>query len=157
KIPRFTFEKFPQGQDVLGTQMKSVGEAMAIGRTFQESLQKAIRSLEVDRYGFEPEAAGDLSRGELEQKLSVPNARRLWYLGDAVRRGMTTAELFQLTRIDPWFLENVRRIIAEERAIAAEPSPLDAERLARWKRMGFADRRIAALRGDTENGIRAQR
>src|SRR5438093_6092143 len=100
KIPRFTFEKFKQAQDVLGTQMKSVGEAMAIGRTFQESLQKAIRSLEVDRYGFEPEAGGDLSRVELEQALRVPNARRLWYLGDAVRRGMTTAELFQLTKID---------------------------------------------------------
>src|SRR5438093_3209713 len=100
KIPRFTFEKFRQAQDVLGTQMKSVGEAMAIGRTFQESLQKAIRSLEVDRYGFEPEAGGDLSRVELEQALRVPNARRLWYLGDAVRRGMTTAELFQLTKID---------------------------------------------------------
>ncbi len=157
KIPRFTFEKFRQAQDVLGTQMKSVGEAMAIGRTFQESLQKAIRSLEVDRYGFEPEAADDLSRAELEQKLSVPNARRLWYLGDALRRGMTTAELFELTKIDPWFLENVRRIIAEERAIAAAPSPLDAERLARWKRMGFADRAIAALRNDTEHEIRARR
>ena len=157
KIPRFTFEKFRQAQDVLGTQMKSVGEAMAIGRTFQESLQKAIRSLEVDRYGFEPEAADDLSRGALEEKLRVPNARRLWYLGDAVRRGMTTAELFALTKIDPWFLENVRRIIAEERTIAAERSPLDAEKLARWKHMGFADRRIAALRDETEQEIRARR
>lgn len=157
KIPRFTFEKFRQAQDVLGTQMKSVGEAMAIGRTFQESLQKAIRSLEVDRYGFEPEAADDLSRTALEQKLRVPNARRLWYLGDAIRRGMTTAELFSLTKIDPWFLENVRRIIAEERTIAAERSPLDAEKLARWKHMGFADRRIAALRGETEQEVRARR
>jgi carbamoyl-phosphate synthase large subunit len=157
KIPRFTFEKFRQAQDVLGTQMKSVGEAMAIGRTFQESLQKAIRSLEVDRYGLEPEAANEISRAELEQKLRVPNARRLWYLGDAFRRGMTTDELFQLTKIDRWFLENVRRIVAEERAITAAPSPLDAERLARWKRMGFADRAIAALRDDTESAIRAQR
>src|SRR5213075_1628332 len=98
KIPRFAFEKFPGAEHTLTTSMKSVGEAMAIGRTFQESLQKAIRSLEVDRYGFEPEAGGDLSRVELEQALRVPNARRLWYLGDAVRRGMTTAELFQLTK-----------------------------------------------------------
>jgi carbamoyl-phosphate synthase large subunit len=157
KIPRFTFEKFRQAKDVLGTQMKSVGEAMAIGRTFQESLQKAIRSLEVDRYGFEPEVAGDVSRAELEEKLRVPNARRLWYLGDAIRRGMTMAELFQLTQIDPWFLENVRRIIVEERAIAAAPSPLDPATLARWKSMGFADRRIGALRGETEGEIRTRR
>ncbi|HUE38615.1 MAG TPA: carbamoyl-phosphate synthase large subunit, partial [Candidatus Binatia bacterium] len=156
KIPRFTFEKFRQAKDVLGTQMKSVGEAMAIGRTFQESLQKAIRSLEVDRSGFEPEAPERMSRAELEEKLRVPNARRLWYLGDAYRRGLTSAEIFALTKIDPWFLENVRRIIAEEQAITTRPE-IDAETLAGWKRMGFADRRIAELRGEKEHSVRARR
>jgi carbamoyl-phosphate synthase large subunit len=156
KIPRFTFEKFRQAKDVLGTQMKSVGEAMAIGRTFQESLQKAIRSLEVDRAGFEPEAPETMSRGELEEKLRVPNARRLWYLGDAYRRGMTSEEIFALSKIDPWFLENVRRIIAEERAIAA-PGALDAAALARWKRMGFSDKRLAELRGEKESDVRWRR
>jgi carbamoyl-phosphate synthase large subunit len=156
KIPRFTFEKFRQAKDVLGTQMKSVGEAMAIGRTFQESLQKAIRSLEVDRAGFEPEAPETMSRAELEQKLRVPNARRLWYLGDAYRRGMSSEEIFRLSKIDPWFLENVRRIIAEEKAVAA-PGALDVAILARWKRMGFADRRIADLRGEKESDVRRRR
>jgi carbamoyl-phosphate synthase large subunit len=156
KIPRFTFEKFRQAKDVLGTQMKSVGEAMAIGRTFQESLQKAIRSLEVDRAGFEPEAPETMSRGELEEKLRVPNARRLWYLGDAYRRGMTSEQIFALSKIDPWFLENVRRTIVEERTIAA-PGALDAATLARWKRMGFSDKRIADLRGEKESDMRRRR
>jgi carbamoyl-phosphate synthase large subunit len=157
KIPRFTFEKFRQAKDLLGTQMKSVGEAMAIGRTFQESLQKAIRSLEVDRYGFEPEAGEEMSRADLEQKLRLPNAKRLWYLGDAFRRGLTPDEIFALTKIDPWFLENVRRIIAEEKRIGEAEAPLDADDLARWKRMGFADRRIAMLTGETEHAVRARR
>src|SRR5882724_1868755 len=157
KIPKWQFEKFRQAKDLLGTQMKSVGEAMAIGRTFQESLQKAIRSLEVDRSGFEPEGGEEMSRADLEQKLRLPNARRLWYLGDAFRRGLTIDEIFALTKIDPWFLENVRRIIAEEKAIAEAPAPLDAESLARWKRMGFADRRIASLRGETEKAVRVRR
>jgi carbamoyl-phosphate synthase large subunit len=157
KIPRFTFEKFREATDTLGPQMKSVGEAMAIGRTFQESLQKAIRSLEVDRYGFEPEAPPRLSRAELEEKLRVPNARRLWYLGDAYRRGMTTEEIFAASRIDRWFLENVRRIVEEESRISAEPAALDEESLRRWKSMGFSDRRLAELRGTTEEKIRALR
>ena len=97
-----------------------------------------------------------MSRAELEDKLRVPNARRLWFLGDAYRRGLTSAEIFELTKIDPWFLENVRRIIAEEHAIATRPG-LDAETLRRWKRMGFSDRRIARLRGEKEHSIRARR
>jgi carbamoyl-phosphate synthase large subunit len=157
KIPRFTFEKFRQATDTLGPQMKSVGEAMAIGRTFRESLQKAMRSLEVDRYGFEPEAPTALSRADLEQKLRVPNARRLWYLGDAYRRGMTTEEIFAASRVDRWFLENVRRIIDEERRISAETAPLGEENLRRWKRMGFSDRRLAELRETTETEIRSLR
>src|SRR4026208_982407 len=117
KIPRFTFEKFPQASDALGPQMKSVGEAMAIGRTFQEALQKAMRSLETGSFGFEPKV--DLSAekrpGSLEivrGKLKEPNAQRLWYLGDAYRLGMSVDEIYQLSSIDPWFLEKIREIVA---------------------------------------------
>src|SRR5438046_603152 len=111
KIPRFTFEKFPQATDVLGPQMKSVGEAMAIGRTFKESLQKAMRSLEIGSHGFEPR------EGDVRERLRVPNADRLWYLGEAFRRGMTVAEVAALTAIDPWFLRHIDEIIAEERTL----------------------------------------
>src|SRR5512132_1476146 len=110
KVPRFTFEKFPQAKDLLTPQMKSVGEAMAIGRTFKESLQKAMRSLETGSFGFEPKA--DMSEANREESLKIvreklkqPNAQRLWYLGDAYRLGMTTDEIYQLSAIDPWFLE----------------------------------------------------
>src|SRR6266576_184475 len=113
KVPRFTFEKFPQATDDLGPQMKSVGEAMAIGRTFKESLQKAMRSLEIGSSGFEPRA------GEVRERLRVPNADRLWYIGEAFRRGMTVDEVAGLTAIDPWFLRHIDEIIAEERALAA--------------------------------------
>jgi carbamoyl-phosphate synthase large subunit len=158
KIPRFTFEKFRQAKDVLGPQMKSVGEAMAIGRTFQESLQKAIRSLELDRYGLEPATPEPPSLEEVEQRLRIPNAQRLWYLGDAFRLGMTVDRVAELTGIDPWFLENVRRIVEEEGRIAdSRGEPLDEPRLRRWKRMGFSDRRIAVLRGETEGEVRARR
>ena len=124
KIPRFTFEKFRQTKDLLGPQMKSVGEAMAIGRTFKESLQKAIRSLEVDRYGLESALREGMSRAELEERLQVPNAQRLWFLADAMRAGMTTEALYELTRIDPWFLENVRQIVDAEGEIAKSRGPL---------------------------------
>src|SRR5262249_59554017 len=102
KIPRFTFEKFPQAADVLGPQMKSVGEAMAIGRTFKESLQKAIRSLEIGSMGFEPRPAA--SDDEVRDRLRVPNADRLWMIGEAFRRGMDLGVVAGLTAIDPWFL-----------------------------------------------------
>ncbi len=157
KIPRFTFEKFSQTHDRLGPQMKSVGEAMAIGRTFKESLQKAIRSLEVDRYGFEPVSRERPSREEIDARLKEPNAQRLWYLAEALRAGRTVGEIVSLTRIDPWFLENVRQIVDEERKISERTSPLDEPSLRRWKRMGFSDRRLAALRGSTEAEIRARR
>src|ERR671922_2902321 len=124
KIPRFTFEKFPQAKDLLTPQMKSVGEAMAIGRTFKESLQKAMRSLETGSFGFEPKLAfSDADREEslkiVGEKIRQPNAQRLWYLGDAYRLGMTTDEIYQLSAIDPWFLEKVREIIAGDGEIAA--------------------------------------
>ena len=157
KIPRFTFEKFRQTKDLLGPQMKSVGEAMAIGRTFKESLQKAIRSLEVDRYGLESALREGMSRAELEERLQVPNAQRLWFLADAMRAGMTTEALYELTRIDPWFLENVRQIVDAEGEIAKSRGPLELESLRSWKRMGFSDRRVASLRGETEAEIRERR
>src|SRR5580765_3857151 len=158
KIPRFTFEKFPQAKDILTPQMKSVGEAMAIGRTFKESLQKAMRSLETGSFGFESKV--DLSNASREEslrivheKLKQPNAQRLWYLGDGYRLGMTTDEIFQLSAIDPWFLEKIREIIATENEIASgtgSPAQLDAGMLRRWKQMGFADARIAKLVGAGE-------
>src|SRR5689334_19290751 len=129
KVPRFTFEKFPQAKDVLTPQMKSVGEAMAIGRTFKESLQKAMRSLETGSFGFEPKVdLADAARPEalaiVREKLKQPNAQRLWYLGDAYRLGMTTDEIFQLSAIDPWFLEKIREIIATENDITRGPGLL---------------------------------
>ncbi len=150
KIPRFTFEKFPQATDDLGPQMKSVGEAMAIGRTFKESLQKAMRSLEIGSFGFEPR------EGEVRERLRVPNADRLWYLGEAFRRGMTVDEVAGLTAIDPWFLRHIDEIVAEERALAANRA-LAPERLRALKQQGFADVRLAALAGTTEDAVRAQR
>src|SRR5437773_544842 len=149
-IPRFTFEKFPQATDVLGPQMKSVGEAMAIGRTFKESLQKAMRSLEIGSHGFEPR------EGEVRERLRVPNAERLWYLGEAFRRGMTVEDVAALTAIDPWFLRHIDELIAEERALAAAKA-LAPERLRALKQQGFADVRLAALVGTTEDAVRARR
>ncbi|MEK7741664.1 MAG: carbamoyl-phosphate synthase large subunit, partial [Nitrospirota bacterium] len=108
KVPRFAFEKFPAADPTLTTQMKSVGEVMSIGRTFKESLQKAIRSLEIDSYGFEEI---DISTAELKAKLKIPNADRLWYIAQAMRNGMSVNEIYELTWIDPWFLNNIRQIV----------------------------------------------
>ena len=163
KIPRFTFEKFPQAKDLLTPQMKSVGEAMAIGRTFKESLQKAMRSLETGSFGFEPkvdfsEPARQESLKLVQQKLKQPNAQRLWYIGDAYRLGMSTDEIYQLSAIDPWFLEKICEIIAAEKEIAGNsPAQLDAARWRQWKRMGFADARLGKLAGASEGEIRAAR
>jgi carbamoyl-phosphate synthase large subunit len=115
KIPRFTFEKFPQTDSSLTTQMKSVGEVMAIGRTFKESLQKAIRSLEIDSSGFEPRSA---DTGLVSDKLRTPNADRLWYIADAFRCGMGIEEIFGLTYIDRWFSEY--RAIVQRETVRAE-------------------------------------
>ena len=124
KIPRFTFEKFPAADAVLTTQMKSVGEVMAIGRTFKESFQKALRSLEIGSCGLESrlfdiaaETRRALTSKEqqlIQEKLRTPNWERLWYIGDALRSGMTVDELHDLTAIDPWFLHNIRQIIEME-------------------------------------------
>lgn len=119
KIPRFTFEKFPGAQDVLGTQMKSVGETMAIGRTFKESLQKALRSLETGHYGLDARLSRRPleSREDLLGKLSIPHAERIFSIARAYRLGITTEEIYQHTRIDPWFLEPLRELVEMEEAL----------------------------------------
>jgi carbamoyl-phosphate synthase large subunit len=153
KIPRFTFEKFAQTPDFLTTQMKSVGEAMAIGRTFKESLQKALRSLEIDSYGFDDKGRGVRCTGKaLDDKLRIPNARRIWYIADAFRQGYTIEQIFALSKIDPWFLENIRQIIATEATVSLAP-----EALRRAKQMGFSDVRLATLLERSEEEVRQAR
>jgi carbamoyl-phosphate synthase large subunit len=161
KVPRFTFEKFPDADPQLTTQMKSVGEVMAIGRTFQESLQKALRGLETGADGlnerFEREF-NEAGRAELEQELAVPGANRLWYLADAFRHGMSLEEVHQLSRVDPWFLAQIRDLIEEEGRLADEgPSALSPERLYHLKRKGFSDSRLGKLAGLAEQDVRQRR
>jgi carbamoyl-phosphate synthase large subunit len=159
KIPRFTFEKFPETPAVLTTQMKSVGEVMAMGRTFRESLQKAMRSLETGRSGFDvlrPVPDGEEATQALVHDLRVPNPDRLWAIGDAFRAGMGVAEIHEATGVDPWFLHHIQQIITLEGAIAVADTP-DAATMRLWKREGFADARIAALRGVKEAAIRELR
>jgi carbamoyl-phosphate synthase large subunit len=162
KFPRFTFEKFPKADATLTTQMKSVGEAMAIGRTFQESFQKALRSLEIGSYGFEPKLDPtldrDAARKKLMQEMRVPGVERVWYIADAFRFGMTLNEIFGVTHIDPWFLAQIEELIAMEGEIAKyKKKPPSAGRLRQWKRKGFSDRRIAQLMGSTEDKVRRLR
>jgi carbamoyl-phosphate synthase large subunit len=154
KFPRWAFEKFPEADTTLTTQMKSVGEAMAIGRTFKEALQKSIRSLEQDRWGLT--LGRPLGDDELRTLLRVPNPDRLFAIGDALRTGMSTAEIHALTKIDPWFLENLKEIVDFEAEIT-RGARKDPRVLRRAKQMGFADRRIAQLTGLVESEIRALR
>jgi carbamoyl-phosphate synthase large subunit len=158
KIPRFTFEKFRGAADELGPQMKSVGEVMAIGRTFKESLQKALRSLEIGSYGLETRIkrlSREAALNDISGHLTQPNSARIYYLADAVRAGMPIAEIYRLTKIDPWFLDAIDEIVAAERRITAEP--LSPEWLATIKAMGFSDRRIAELKGTSEQAIAHRR
>ncbi len=167
KIPRFTFEKFPQADASLTTQMKSVGEAMAIGRTFKESLQKAMRSMEVDAYGFErqlpAEAYLDTVISDdiidlLEERLRIPGPERLWYVGDALRLGFDIERIYEMTGIDPWFLNNIREIVELEGKFSGLPfNELDESDLRRAKEMGFADKYLAVLFNCTEDFVREQR
>jgi carbamoyl-phosphate synthase large subunit len=154
KMPRFAFEKFPEDDRVLTTQMKSVGEAMSIGRTFKESLQKAIRSLEEDRYGLEVE---EHEPDELRALLKTPNPLRLWYVAQALREGMEVEEVQDLTAIDPWFLNNVKQIVELEARIKAASPQMDEMLLVEAKEYGFSDMRIANLTGRTEADIRKRR
>ncbi|MGD8265301.1 MAG: carbamoyl-phosphate synthase large subunit, partial [Chromatiales bacterium] len=163
KVPRFAFEKFPKANDRLTTQMKSVGEVMAIGRTFQESLQKALRGLETDRCGFDeifedfdPGKKEDLNR--LRNELRQPGPDRLWYVGEAFRHGMSMDDVHQVTMIDPWFLVQIEDIIKTESDIAE--TQLDAvtrDQMLGWKRKGFSDERMAAVMGIAESEVRKQR
>ena len=174
KIPRFAFEKFPQADATLTTQMKSVGEAMAIGRTFKESLHKAMRSLEIGSYGFESRVRGQESGVKIIEKLRIPNWERLWYVGDALRVGMTVDEIFDLTKIDKWFLNNIREIVEFENELkslgvkektvmeskqkllnSSTPQLLNSLREA--KELGFSDGHIAKLLGVNEAEIRKAR
>jgi len=161
KIPRFTFEKFPQANKKLTTQMKSVGEVMAIGRTFQESLQKALRGLETGTDGFNEmltDLASDESRDRLRNELHYPGPDRLWYVADAFRSGLDIEDIFALTKIDRWFLAQIEEIIAEERCVKQEGvEALDKARLFNLKRIGFADSRLATLLNVEESEIRALR
>jgi carbamoyl-phosphate synthase large subunit len=155
KFPRWAFEKFPEADQTLTTQMKSVGEVMAIGRTFKEALQKAVRSLEQDRGGLlldRPPADLD----ELRQKIRIPNADRCFAIGEAYRRGLGTREIHQLSAIDPWFLDNIRQIVEYESVIAAAGLG-DAAVLRRAKQMGFSDQRIGQLTSATEGEVRHAR
>ncbi len=160
KIPRFTFEKFPQAPDRLTTQMKSVGEVMAIGRTFQESIQKALRGLEIGICGFDPvldQEASD-SNEKLLYELQNAGADRIRYVADAFRRNMPVDQVYQLTGIDPWFLVQIEDIVKEELALAKVTlSHLDRNYLFRLKRKGFSDMRLAKVLGVTEAAVRELR
>ncbi len=160
KLPRFAFEKFPKADATLTTQMKSVGEAMAIGRTFREALGKALRSLENDRAGLVPLAArGALSeaeRADLAQRLRTPTADRIWQLGDASRGGFGVDELHALTGIDRWFLREIEAVVRLE-ADVASAGELDADLLRRAKEDGLSDRRLAELTRASEGAIRERR
>jgi carbamoyl-phosphate synthase large subunit len=159
KVPRFTFEKFPGVDNRLTTQMKSVGEVMAIGRTFKESLQKAIRSLEIGHAGFESPAVAEGPEGAaaLWQQIDVPRPGRLWALAELLRRGASLEELHARSHIDPWFLENIREIVELERGLAAAPAEERRGWLRRAKQAGFSDRRLAALWNLPEDDVRALR
>ncbi len=155
KIPRFAFEKFPQADDRLTTQMKSVGEVMAIGRTFQESLQKALRGLEVGVDGFDPKTT---DREEIEAELMSPGPERIWYVGDAFRVGMSLAEIHAVSKIDPWFLDQIQVLIELETSLAGRAlADIDREELRLLKRAGFADRRLARLLSTDQHAVRARR
>jgi len=161
KIPRFTFEKFPQADQTLTTQMKSVGEVMAIGRTFKESLLKAVRSLEIGRYGLQPmlsEAQRRTSEGHetIQRMLRWPNWERLWYIAEAFRAGFDVETIHALSHIDPWFLSNIQEIVEFEERIG-EGQVGGVELLREAKELGYADRYLATLLGQGERAIRAQR
>ncbi|MBF0506068.1 MAG: carbamoyl-phosphate synthase large subunit [Nitrospirae bacterium] len=151
KIPRFTFEKFPEADGTLTTQMKSVGEVMSIGRTFKESLQKGLRSLETGSAGLEPV---DNTIEEIRAKLKTPNADRIWYITQALRQGISIEEVYALTAVDPWFLHNIRQIIEMEERIRTQGDTGLLPLLREAKEYGFSDKRIAALTGKTEKNIR---
>jgi len=155
KVPRFAFEKFPLANDRLTTQMKSVGEVMAIGRTFQESFQKALRGLEIGVDGLNQKTR---DRETLERELGDPGPERIWYVGDAFESGFTLEEVHRLTRIDPWFLEQIKEIVDLEMELDDRRlEEIEAARLLQLKRKGFSDRRLAYLFNTDEKAVRERR
>ncbi|MCW5585823.1 MAG: carbamoyl-phosphate synthase large subunit, partial [Chromatiales bacterium] len=160
KVPRFAFEKFPQADHRLTTQMKSVGEVMAIGRTFQESLQKALRGLETGKAGLDPatDLAADGARDLVISEIRQPSAERLWFVADAFRLGLTLDEVFDHTKIDRWFLVQIQDLVREEARVSEQGLvALDVDRVRELKRKGFADKRIADLLGVREAQMRQHR
>ncbi len=168
KIPRWAFEKFPGADPQLMTQMKSVGEAMAIGRTFKESLQKAIRSLEIGRFGLGGDGQGihydQLPAEQLRELLSIPHPDRLFQLRSAMRKGLSLEELYELTRIDPWFLQHMKEIVQMQDELvklrqrpANQPVAITSEHMRQMKCAGFSDRQIAVLTESDEESIRQMR
>ncbi len=155
KVPRFAFEKFPLADSHLTTQMKSVGEVMAMGRTFQESFQKALRGLEVGVDGMNQKT---VDRERIEEELGEPGPERIWYVGDAFAQGFTVDEVHQLTKIDPWFLVQIKDIVDIELELDKRTlADLDADTLRGLKRKGFSDRRLAYLLDTTEGEVRKLR
>lgn len=155
KIPRFAFEKFPQADSHLTTQMKSVGEVMAIGRTFQESFQKALRGLEVGVDGMNEKTT---DRETIEEELGEPGPERIWYVGDAFAQGFSLEEVHALTHIDPWFLAQIKEIIDIELWLETQSlSAIDKDTLYKLKQKGFADKRLAKLLKTTDKAVREQR
>ena len=161
KIPRWTFEKFPDAEDFLTTSMKSVGETMAIGRTFKEAFQKGMRSLEIGRFGFGGdgrELLEHLDLEDLESGLVTPSSKRVAHLYEALRRGIEKEKIAQLTKIDPWFLHNLQQIVETEQLIRQKGfSGLDSDFLQHCKQQGFSDQQIGYLTGTTEEDVRSLR
>ncbi|MFA5062858.1 MAG: carbamoyl-phosphate synthase large subunit [Candidatus Omnitrophota bacterium] len=161
KIPRFTFEKFPSADPTLTVSMKSVGEAMSIGRTFKEALQKGLRSLEIKKYGLEsilfsgPSGikTDEETKKSIEQKIRVPTAERIFYLGDAFRCGLDMERIFELTKIDRWFLNNLKEIIDLEKKIVNNKNNISKELMLNAKEFGFSDKQLAKLWGKTEEEV----
>ena len=160
KIPRFAFEKFPQADDRLTTQMKSVGEVMAMGSTFQESLQKALRGLETDKSGLDPiiDINADDTKSKIRSELLSAGAERIFYLADAFRMGMSLQDAFELSKIDPWFLKQIEDIILTEKSIEGiDLSDIKTEKIFELKQKGFSDKRLSEILNCTEEAFRNKR
>ncbi|MDI6782085.1 MAG: carbamoyl-phosphate synthase large subunit, partial [bacterium] len=158
KIPRFTFEKFPGVEDVLGISMKSVGEAMAIGRTFKEALQKGLRSLEIGRFGLGADGK-DVQKDieEIKRNISIPNSLRIFYLREALLASMSMDEIHEITKIDKWFLHNIKQLVDMEQEIRAQGSGISSETIKKAKQYGFSDRQLAHLLNSDEEAVRKLR
>ena len=160
KIPRFAFEKFPQADDRLTTQMKSVGEVMAMGSTFQESLQKALRGLETDKSGLDPiiDINADDTKSKIRSELLSAGAERIFYLADAFRMGMSLQDAFELSKIDPWFLKQIEDIVLTEKSIEGiDLRDIKTEKIFELKQKGFSDKRLSEILNCTEEAFRNKR